>query len=490
MSLKRFLVCLLLLSSFALAQHPAQHKKTAKAAPVTRPKADPATAIHQSALIIDTHADTPQRFLDENFDLGQNTPVSEGHIDLEKIKQGNLGAEFFSIWVEPEFKGHYAQRAMDLIDSVYQRAARHPDKMTMAFSADDIVRAHDQHRFAALMGIEGGHAMENDIRLLRDFYRVGVRYMTLTWSNTNEWADSSGDIQDPNIKHHNGMTDFGKDVVREMNRLGMIVDISHVSDATFYQALLVSQAPVIASHSSSRELTNQPRNMTDDMLRAMTNNGGVVMVNFYSAFIDENYRKASSDPEKIKQRDAEVEAYKKSHPHPDGSPVTYEETAAIEKKWAAQFPRPPLKSLIDHIDHIAKVAGIDHVGLGSDFDGVTSLPDGIDSVADLPKITQALYQRGYTREQILKILGGNFMRVMREVEATAKRLQDERKESDALSFEDIELMVGNRVSVAQLMDRIRQHGVNFDLTPERRTRLKDERVDDSVLDAMVKARKK
>ena len=490
MSLKRSLVCLLLLSGLTFAQHPAPHKKTARAAPVTRPKADPVTAIHQSALIIDTHADTPQRFLDENFDLDQNTPVTEGHIDLDKIKQGNLGAEFFSIWVEPEFKGHYSQRAMDLIDSVYQQAARHHDRMTMAFSADDIARAHDQHKFAALMGIEGGHAIENDMRLLRDFYRMGVRYMTLTWSNTNDWADSSGDIQDPNVKHHNGMTDFGKDVVREMNRLGMIVDISHVSDATFYQALLVSQSPVIASHSSSRELTNQPRNMTDDMLRAMTNNGGVVMVNFYSAFIDENYRRVSSDPEKIKQRDAEVEVYKKAHPHPDGSPVTYDETTAIEKKWAAQFPRPPLKSLIDHIDHVAKVAGIDHVGLGSDFDGVTSLPEGIDSVADLPKITQALYQRGYTREQILKILGGNFMRVMREVEATAKRLQSERKESDALSFEDIELMVGNHVNSAQLVDRIRQHGVNFELTPERRTRLKAEKVDDSVLDTIAKVRKK
>jgi membrane dipeptidase len=487
---KRSLACFLLLSSLALAQHPAPHKKAAKAAPVTRPKADPATAIHQSALIVDTHADTPQRFLDENFDLGQNTPVTEGHIDLDKIRQGNLGAEFFSIWVEPEFKGHYSQRAMDLIDSVYQQAARHPDKMIMAFSADDIARAHDQHKFAALMGIEGGHAIENDMRLLRDFYRVGVRYMTLTWSNTNEWADSSGDIQDPNVKHHNGMTDFGKDVVREMNRLGMIVDISHVSDATFYQALLISQAPVIASHSSSRELTNQPRNMTDDMLRAMTNNGGVVMVNFYSAFIDENYRKASSDPAKIKQRDAEVDAYKKAHVHPDGSPVTYDETAAIEKKWATQFPRPPLKSLIDHIDHVAKVAGIDHVGLGSDFDGVTSLPEGIDSAADLPKITQALYQRGYTREQILKILGGNFMRAMREVEATATRLQAERKESDALTIEDIELMAGNRVSPAQLIDRVNQHGVSFDLTPERRTRLKSEKVEDSVLDAIAKAKKR
>jgi membrane dipeptidase len=278
--------------------------------------------------------------------------------------------------------------------------------------------------------------------------------------------------------------------VREMNRLGMIVDISHVSDATFYQALLVSQAPVIASHSSSRELTNQPRNMTDDMLRAMTHNGGVVMVNFYSAFIDENYRKASSDPEKIKQRDAEVEAFKKAHAHADGSPVTYDEYAPLEKKWAAQFPRPPLKSLIDHIDHIAKVAGIDHVGLGSDFDGVTSLPEGIDSAADLPKITQALLQRGYTREQIHKILGGNFMRVMRAVEATAKRLQAERKTADALSFEEIQLMAGNRVSAEQLAFRVKEQGVDFSLTPERRAILKGQRVDDTVLEAIAKAKKK
>src|SRR5215813_5874028 len=479
MTPQRLLIFLTLFSTLTLSQqkHPVK-------------KADTPAAIHQSALIIDTHADTPQRFLDEHFDLGQDTSISDGHEDLAKIKQGNLGAEFFSIWVEPEFKGHYAKRAMDLIDSVYQQAARHPDKMTMAFTAEDIVRAHKQHKFAALMGIEGGHAIENDMRLLRDFYRLGVRYMTLTWSNTNEWADSSGDVQDPNVRHYNGMTDFGKDVVREMNRLGMIVDISHVSDATFYQALLVSQAPVIASHSSSRELTNQPRNMTDDMLRAVARNGGVVMVNFYSAFIDENYRKASSDPEKIKLRDAEVEAFKKAHAHADGSPVTYDEYAPLEKKWAAQFPRPPLKSLIDHIDHIAKVAGIDHVGLGSDFDGVTSLPDGIDSAADLPKITQALLQRGYTREQINKILGGNFLRVMREAEATARQLQAERKESVALSFEDIELMVGNRVSPAQLIERISEHGVNFDLTTERRTRLKAEKTDDAAMDAIVKAKRK
>jgi membrane dipeptidase len=481
-----------LFSTLTLSQtQSAQHNKTHKTAAAPK-KSAPATpqSIHQAALIIDTHADTPQRFLDENFDIGQNTPVSEGHIDLDKIKKGNLGAEFFSIWVEPSFKGRYATRAMDLIDSVYQQAARHPDRMSMALTADEIVRAQQQHKFAALMGIEGGHAIENDMRLLRDFYRMGVRYMTLTWSNTNDWADSSGDIQNPNVKHHNGMTDFGKDVVREMNRLGMIVDISHVSDATFYQALLVSQAPVIASHSSSRALTNHPRNMTDDMLRAVARNGGVVMVNFYSAFIDESYRKASSDPEKIKQREAEVEAYKRAHPHPDGSPLTYEETVTIEKKWAAQFPRPPLNSLIDHIDHIAQVAGIDHVGLGSDFDGVTSLPQEIDSVADLPKITEALVHRGYTREQIQKILGGNFLRVMREVEATARRLQLESRDSDALGFDEIQLRLANRASSAYVTDLVHDHGVCFDLTAEQRAALKSDGADDGLLELLANGRRK
>ncbi len=418
MTLSKFLLAPAVLLAILV---PAQ-QKSSSASPNP---AESAQAIHDTAVVIDTHADTPQRFLDGNFDLGQNTPVADGHIDLGKIKRGNLGAEFFSIWVEPEFQGRYARRAMELIDSVYQQAARHPDAMTMAFTADDIVRAHRQGKFAALMGIEGGHAIENNLRLLRDFYRLGVRYMTLTWSNTNEWADSSGDLNRPNVQHHNGLTAFGKDVVREMNRLGMMVDISHVSDDTFYQAVQASRAPVIASHSSARELTHHPRNMTDDMLQAVARNGGVVMVNFYSAFIDENYLKASSDPEKVKQRDAEVDAYKKAHAHADGSPVTYEETAFIEKRWATQFPRPPLRSLIDHIDHVAKIAGIDHVGLGSDFDGVTSLPEGIDSVADLPKITQALVERGYNRRQITQILGANLLRVMREVEEVARRMQAE-----------------------------------------------------------------
>ena len=392
------------------------------------PVSSRAHAIHISAIVVDTHEDAPQRFLDENYNIGSIDPQDNDFISLDKARAGNLGAEFFSIFVDSRTnQGHFAKRTLQLIDSVYHQAARHPDRMMMAFSAADIERAHQQHKLASLMGIEGGHAIENDVRLLREFYRLGVRYMTLTWSNTNEWADSSGDINNPKVQHHQGMTNFGKDIVREMNRLGMIVDISHVSDDTFYQAVQVSRAPVIASHSSSRSLTGHPRNMTDDMLQAVGRNGGVVMVNFYSAFIDANYLKASSDPEKTKQRDAELEAFKKAHPHADGTPLTYDEYAPIEKKWAAQFPRPPLKSLVDHIDHIAKVAGIDHVGLGSDFDGVTSLPQGIDSAADLPKITEALYARGYNREQLHKILGGNLLRAMRDVEKVSLQIQAEHK---------------------------------------------------------------
>ena len=218
-----------------------------------------AREIQNSAIVVDTHADTPQRFLDENYDIGSTDPKDVGHISLDKAKAGNLGAEFFSIWVEPETnQGHFARHTLDLIDSVYEQAARHPDRMMMAFSVADIERAHRDHKLAALLGIEGGHSIENDVRLLRDYYRLGVRYMTLSWSNTNELADSSGDINDPKVEHHNGLTDGGKQIVLEMNRLGMLVDISHVADKTFFDAIAVTKAPVIASHSSARALTNHP----------------------------------------------------------------------------------------------------------------------------------------------------------------------------------------------------------------------------------------
>src|SRR5579864_6466393 len=281
-TMTKLFVAIILICSLATAQNTQKPSETTVS--------QRAQKIHDSALIIDTHADTPQRFLDEGFDIGSTDPNDIGHISLDKARRGNLGAEFFSIWVEPETNaGHFARHTFDLIDSVYEQAARHPDRMVMAFSVADIERAHKQHQLAALMGIEGGHSIENDIHLLRDYYRLGVRYMTLSWSNTNEWADSSGDINDPKVEHHNGLTDFGKQVVLEMNRLGMMVDISHVSDKAFWDAIAVSKAPVIASHSSARALCDAPRNMTDDMLRAVAKNGGVVDVNFYPGFLDPRY---------------------------------------------------------------------------------------------------------------------------------------------------------------------------------------------------------
>jgi len=413
----RHAAALLLASTLPLAA------QTAAKTPVKKSLADP-LAVHSNAIVIDTHADTTQRLVDKNYDLAD--PLNGGNLNLESVKKGNLGAEFFSIWVEPDlYKGQYAHRTLELIDAVYQQAVKHPDQMRMAYSAEDIVAAHREHKLAALMGIEGGHSIEGSLALLRDYYRLGVRYMTLTWTNSNGWADSSGDVDDTNVKHtQDGLSDFGKDVVYEMNRLGMMVDISHVSDTTFYRAVITSRAPVIASHSSARALTNAPRNMTDDMLRAVArcggphSKGGVVMVNYYSAFISQQYRDASiaQEPEVKKATEGLKAEYAK-----EGRQVTYGDLEKLQRQYADKIPRPPLSALIDHIDHIAKVAGIDHVGLGSDFDGVSGqLPEGIDSAADLPKITQALMARGYSDADCDKILGGNLLRVFREVAATAK----------------------------------------------------------------------
>ncbi len=413
----RFLTVFMLCSFLAAAQTSSAPSSGSDV--VVSPRA---RAIHDSAIVVDTHADTTQRFLDENFDIGSTDPNDVGHLSLDKARRGNLGAEFFSIWVDPEtHKGHFAEYTFDLIDSVYEQAARHPDRMMMAFSVADVERAHREHKLAALMGIEGGHSIENDMRLLRDYYRLGVRYMTLTWSNTNEWADSSGDIDDPKVQHHNGLTDFGKQVVEEMNRLGMMVDISHVSDKTFWDAIATTKAPVIASHSSARALVDAPRNMTDDMLRAVAKNGGVVQVNFFSGFDDENYRKAEAA--QAKDQAAAIEQYAEQM-KAAGKSITAADRDRIEREWLAKIPRPPFSSLIDHIDHIAKVAGVDHVGLGSDFDGVSGqTPQGMNSAADLPKITQALLDRGYSPEDIKKILGGNLLRVFGEVQRVSREMQ-------------------------------------------------------------------
>jgi membrane dipeptidase len=412
MKLLRILPALFVLGNVAPAQSP-------DSGPAVTPRA---RALTESAIVVDTHADTPQRFLDEGFDIGSTDPTDIGHLSLDKARRGGLSAEFFSIWVDPETnQGHFAQHTFDLIDSVYEQAARHPDRMTMAFSVADIERAHRGHKLAALMGIEGGHSIENDMHLLRDYYRLGVRYMTLSWSNTNEWADSSGDIDDPKIQHHNGLTDFGKQVILEMNRLGMMVDISHVADKTFWDTIATTKAPVIASHSSSRALVDAPRNMTDDMLRAVAKNGGVVQVNFYSGFDDEKFRRANEA--QSKDQAAAVQKYMDSL-KAEGKPVNYMEIDRIEREWMTKIARPPFHVLIDHIDHIAKVAGVDHVGLGSDFDGVSgATPQGMDSAADLPRITQALLDRGYSEADIKKILGGNLLRVFAEVEKISREMQ-------------------------------------------------------------------
>jgi len=426
------------LLSFALAV-PAWGQSSPHPNPaMTKTKTLTPEEVHRSAIVIDTHADTPQRFVDDHFDLGD--PLKGGDFNLETARKGNLGAEFFSIWVDPVvYKGQYARRTLELIDAVKEQVAKHPDQMMLATSPADIERAHREHKLAALMGIEGGHSIENSLALLRQYYALGVRYMTLTWANSNGWADSSGDADDKSVPHtQEGLSEFGKDVVYEMNRLGMMVDVSHVSDKTFFRTLIITRAPVIASHSAARALCNVPRNMTDDMLRAIANSGGpdskggVVQVNFYSGFISQAYRdvQKAMQPEVDKAVD-ELKAKAKA----DGSDQTPEGRAAVQDKidklqrsYADKIPRPPLSALIDQIDHIAKVAGVDHVGLGSDFDGIQSqLPEGIDSPADLPKITAALMARGYSAEDCRKILGGNLLRVFREVEAVSKQLQAENR---------------------------------------------------------------
>jgi membrane dipeptidase len=381
-------------------------------------------ASYSPDFFIDTHADTTQRMLDDHYDL--TDPLKGGHVNFEAARQGKLGAEFFSIWVEPQFyQNQYAGRTLALIGAVHQAALKHPDKMMMAYSVADIERAHRAHKLAALMGIEGGHSIENSLDLLDYYYKLGVRYMTLTWSNSNDWADSSGDFTDPKVHHtKEGLTEFGKDVVYEMNRLGMMVDISHVADQTFYRTLILTRAPVIASHSSARALTNSPRNMTDEMLRALGNNDGVVQANFFSAFVSEDWRKAwmAQQPER---QAAEKAAEDKAKA--EGKPWVYSQEEAMDHEFAAKIPRPPLSALIDHIDHMVKVAGIDHVGIGSDFDGIPSAPEGIDSAADLPKITAELKKRGYSDADCRKIMGGNLLRVFAQVEKVSKQLQAEEK---------------------------------------------------------------
>ncbi len=376
--------------------------------------------IHADALVIDGHADTPQRFVDEAWNFSD--PLGAGMLNLESARAGNLAAEFFAIWVEPkEWRGRFAHRTLQLLDGVYQQLQKHPKSMRLGLTPEDVVRARRDKVFCVLLGIEGGHSIEADLGLLRMYHQLGVRYMTLTWSNSNEWADSSGDLDDATVVHHGGLTAFGRDVVREMNKLGMMIDVSHAADTTFWQVLQTTHAPVIASHSSARALTDAPRNLTDEQLRAVATNDGVVMVNFYPAFIDAAWRDGWSATKA--ERNFLYEEITKAY-RDRGEPIPYDAFMSADRRYYAEslkdkLPLAPLSALIDHIDHVAQVAGIDHVGLGSDFDGFPILPEGLSSAADLPKITAALVERGYRPEHLNKLLGGNLLRVFDAVQAKA-----------------------------------------------------------------------
>ncbi len=359
-----------ILVGLAVAMTLAAQKKPVTDAAVKR--------VHASALLIDTHNDFPTEQAGQDRPAGPidiSLPAPMAHTDLARLRQGGVGAVFFAAYVAASYglgPRAYA-RAQQVIDIIrHDIVEQHPKDFVLATTAAEIEAAHKQGKIAVLIGIEGGHAIEDSLDKLREFYGRGVRYMTLTHSNTNNWADSSGDVNDPKVTHHNGLTDFGKDVVREMNRLGMMVDISHVADKTFYDALAVSSAPLIASHSACRALADVPRNMTDSMITELAKKGGVVQVNFYCNFL------------------------------------------TTEKP-----PYATLNNVVEHIDHIRKIAGINAIGIGSDFDGIECAPVGLEDVSKFPNLTRALLEKGYSPGDIRKIYGGNFLRAMKAVEKVA-----------------------------------------------------------------------
>lgn len=369
--------------------------------------------------VIDGHADTAQRFLDESWSF--TDPLGNGMLSLDSARRGHLDAEFFAIWVDPaEYEGRFAQRALQLIDAVHEQLRNNPDQLALCLSAEEIEHAYQAGRFGVLLGIEGGHCIEGDLALLRTYYRLGCRYMTLTWSHSVGWADSSGDVEDPHVQHAHGLSAFGHEVIAEMNRLGMMIDVSHVSDETFRAVVRASSAPVIASHSSARALTAAPRNLTDDQLRAIRDCGGVVMVNFFSAFVDEQWRQAwnALKPERERAQRVAAVPFRER-----GEAVPFAVSNAIEREFAARLPRPPFSALIDHFEHILRIAGPEHVGIGSDFDGIAALPAGIDSAADMMHVARALAERRIPPDQISALMGGNLLRVFRAVAQQAEKTE-------------------------------------------------------------------
>ena len=404
-SVLRLAVTAVTASAVLFAQAPGRKKRTVSDAEVAR--------VHKSALLIDTHNDVTSATV-AGMDIGKPNP--EHMTDVPRMKQGGMGAQFFAVYVAASYVegNHAANRALQMIDTVrHDIVALHPNDFLLATSVADVRRAQKQHKIAALLGIEGGHAIEDSPRLLRDFYDLGVRYMTLTHANSNHWADSSGDANQPN----NGLSPLGKQIVAEMNRLGMIVDISHVSDKTFWDALEVSKAPIFASHSSCRALSPAPRNMTDEMIAALGKKHGVVQINFSCDFLNPEVSaaNAANREKQIKLRDELIRKYEGD---PNGLQKAIREARAAN---GAGSKRATLADVVSHIDHVVQIAGIDAVGLGSDFDGIGCAPEGLDSVDKWPNLTRALLEEGYTAAEIRKIYGENTLRLMSAVERAASR---------------------------------------------------------------------
>ena len=370
---------------------------------------DEALRIHRQALLVDGHNDLPWQFREKgDLSFGRldiSRPQPRIHTDIPRLKKGGVSAQFWSAWVPVTTmkSGTAVKTTLEQIDVIHRMVQEYPDTFAMAYSVDDILRIHQQGKIASLIGVEGGHSIDNSLAVLRMLYALGTRYMTLTHSETLDWADSATDTP-----RHGGLTSFGEQVVLEMNRLGMLVDISHVSADTMKHVLRVTRAPVIASHSSAFALAAHPRNVPDDVLRLVKQNGGVVMVNFYPGFIMPEGARAMR---RMFQVARELKAkYPKE-----------EEYQTALNQWLREnsFPTGTVHNVVDHIEHIIKVAGIDHVGLGSDFDGINSVPRQLEDVSCYPNITQELLNRGYGREDIHKVLGGNLLRVFRQVEKVA-----------------------------------------------------------------------
>jgi len=375
-----------------------------------------AARVHREALVLDTHADTTPRFQDPEYDFSARHPKSEGSVDLPRAREGGLDAQFWSIYVgKVEGDGRAVREALERIDAVYELERRHPDQIAIATDVAGIRRGAASGKLVSLLGLEGGHMIEGRLALLRDFYRLGVRYMTLTHSFHLPWADSAG-TGEPLPMGIGGLDEFGESVVREMNRLGMMVDVSHVSDETFRDVLAVTEAPVIASHSSCRSVFAHPRNLDDEMLRALAANRGVVMINFYPGYTDPDA--APLIRAWFARHGPELARLRETHKG-DLRPLL----EAMRVMAAADpVPKGSLARLLDHFDHALRVAGEDHVGLGSDFDGVPSMPEELDEVSELPNLTRGLLERGWSEAVVRKVLGENLLRVMGEVEAVRDRL--------------------------------------------------------------------